>query len=148
MTDTQTASAATPTTAATTTVAGIGQLDHVALGVRDLDERIAFLTGTLGMTLKRIGTHMKTGGRIAMIADQAGFKLELIEVPPSEPLFQHLAYRVADVEAAYASLVAQGCRGLRSPAPIPPAKAMSALVEDQTGVQIQVIKYAPDSPDL
>ena len=142
MTDTTQA----PTSSAA--AAGIGQLDHVALGVHDLDERIAFLTGTLGMTLKRLGKHMKTGSRIAMIGDQAGFKLELIEVPPSEPLFQHLAYRVEDVDAAYALLVEQGCTGLRGPAPIPPAKAMSALVEDPTGVQIQVIKYEPDSPDL
>ena len=128
--------------------AGIGQLDHVALGVHDLDERIAFLTGTLGMTLKRLGKHMKTGARIAMIGDSAGFKLELIEVPADEPVFQHLAYRVEDVDAAYASLVAKGCTGLRGPNPIPPAKAMSALVEDPSGIQVQVIKYEPDSPDL
>ena len=29
--------------------AAIGQIDHVALGVRDMDERIAFLTGTLAV---------------------------------------------------------------------------------------------------
>jgi catechol 2,3-dioxygenase-like lactoylglutathione lyase family enzyme len=126
----------------------IGQMDHVALGVHDLDERIAFLTGTLGMTLKRIGKHVKTGGRIAMIADRNGFKLELIELPDDEPGFQHLAYRVEDVEAAHASLVEQGCTTIRGPHEIGAAKAMTALVEDPSGTQIQVIKYAPDSPDL
>jgi catechol 2,3-dioxygenase-like lactoylglutathione lyase family enzyme len=126
----------------------IGQMDHVALGVHDLDERIAFLTGTLGMTLKRIGKHVKTGGRIAMIADRNGFKLELIELPDDEPGFQHLAYRVEDVEAAHATLVEQGCTTIRGPHEIGAAKAMTALVEDPSGTQIQVIKYAPDSPDL
>jgi catechol 2,3-dioxygenase-like lactoylglutathione lyase family enzyme len=126
----------------------IGQIDHVALGVHDLDERIAFLTGTLGMTLKRIGKYVRTGGRIAMIADQAGFKLELIEVPDEEPGFQHVAYRVEDVDAAYARLIEEGCSGIRGPHEIAAAKAVTALVEDKAGLQIQVIKYAPDSPDL
>ena len=128
--------------------AAIGQMDHVALGVHDLDERIAFYTGTLGMKLGRIGKHVKTGGRIAMIADSNGFKLELIELPNDEPGFQHLAYRVDDVEAAHASLVEQGCKTIRGPHEIGAAKAVTALVEDPSGTQIQVIKYAPDSPDL
>ena len=140
--------APTNTAGATAGAAAIGQLDHVALGVHDLDERIAFLTGTLGMTLKRIGKHVKTGGRIAMIADRNGFKLELIELPNDEPGFQHLAYRVEDVEAAHASLVERGCKSIRGPHEIGAAKAVTALVEDPSGTQIQVIKYAPDSPDL
>jgi catechol 2,3-dioxygenase-like lactoylglutathione lyase family enzyme len=126
----------------------IGQIDHVALGVHDLDERIAFLTGTLGMTLKRIGTYVRTGGRIAMIADAAGFKLELIELPDEEPGFQHVAYRVEDVDAAYAHLLDEGCSSIRGPHPIAAAKAQTALVKDEAGLQIQVIKYEPDSPDL
>ena len=126
----------------------IGQLDHVALAVRDLDERIAFLTGTLGMSLKRIGKHVKSGGRIAMIADAAGFKLELIELPDEAPGLQHVAYRVEDVDAAYARLLEEGCSGIRGPHQIAAAKAQTALVEDKAGLQIQVIKYAPDSPDL
>ncbi len=126
----------------------IGQMDHVALAVKDLDERIAFLTGTLGMTLKRIGTHVKTGGRIAMIADANGFKLELIEMPDAEPGLQHVAYRVEDVDAAYRRLLADGCTPIRPPHPLAAAKAETALVEDAAKLQIQVIKYDPDSPDL
>jgi catechol 2,3-dioxygenase-like lactoylglutathione lyase family enzyme len=126
----------------------IGQLDHVALGVHDMDERIAFLTGTLGMTLKRMGTHFKSGGRIAMIADANGFKLELIELPNETPGLQHVAYRVEDVDAAYGRLVEEGCTGIRGPHELAAAKAVTALVEDPSGLQVQVIKYAPDSPDL
>lgn len=132
----------------TPATSAIGQLDHVALGVHDLDERIAFLTGTLGMKLGRIGKHVKTGGRIAMIWDLAGFKLELIELPNDQPGFQHLAYRVEDVEAAHATLVERGCTTIRGPHEIGAAKATTALVEDPSGLQIQVIKYAPDSPDI
>jgi catechol 2,3-dioxygenase-like lactoylglutathione lyase family enzyme len=128
--------------------AAIGQMDHVALGVHDMDERIAFLTGTLGMTVKRIGTHFKTGGRIVMIADANGFKLELIELPNEAPGLQHIAYRVEDVDAAYAQLLSAGCTGIRGPHELGAAKAVTALVADPSGLQVQVIKYAPDSPDL
>jgi catechol 2,3-dioxygenase-like lactoylglutathione lyase family enzyme len=128
--------------------AAIGQMDHVALGVHDMDERIAFLTGTLGMTVKRIGTHFKTGGRIVMIADANGFKLELIELPNEAPGLQHVAYRVEDVDAAYARLIDEGCTGIRGPHELGAAKAVTALVADPSGLQVQVIKYAPDSPDL
>jgi catechol 2,3-dioxygenase-like lactoylglutathione lyase family enzyme len=128
--------------------ATIGQLDHVALSVHDMDERIAFLTGTLGMTLKRMGTHFKSGGRIAMIADANGFKLELIELPNEPAGLQHVAYRVDDVDAAYSRLVEEGCTGIRGPHELSSAKAVTALVEDKSGLQVQVIKYAPDSPDL
>ena len=126
----------------------IGQLDHVALAVTDLDERIAFLTTQLGMTLKRIGTHVKTGGRIAMIADANGFKMELIEMPDAEPGLQHLAYRVEDVDASYRQLLDAGCTSIRPPHGLAAAKATTALVQDRSSLQIQLIKYDPDSPDL
>src|SRR3954452_253033 len=103
----------------------IGQIDHVALGVHDLDERIAFLTGTLTMTLKRIGKFVRTGGRMPMIADSAGFKLELIELPDEAPGFQHVAYRVEDVGAAYAQLLDGGCSGIRGRHEIAAAKAVT-----------------------
>src|SRR5207248_3722898 len=115
-------------TMSTPDTAGIGQLDHVALGVHDMDERIAFLTGTLGMTLKRMGTHFKSGGRIAMIADANGFKLELIELPNDAPGLQHVAYRVEDVDAAYGRLIEAGCSGIRGPHELGAAKAVTALV--------------------
>ena len=126
----------------------IQQMDHIALGVKDLDERIEFFTSRLGMRLIRIGTHFKTGGRIAMLADPAGFKLELIEDGSEQPTLMHLAYRVDDVTAGHDQLVSSGCSTIRGPHELSAARATTALVEDPSRLQIQVIKYAPDSPDI
>ena len=124
-------------------------IDHVALGVEDLDERIAFMTGVLGMTLKRRGTHIATGGRIAFLADPiTGFKFELVETPDRQLGFMHVAYRAEDVAAEHDRLVEQGLQSLRTPFRVEPAKAVSALLKDPSGLEVQVIAYDPDSPDL
>lgn len=126
----------------------IGALDHVALAVKDIEARIAFMTGTLGMTLKRRGTHFKTGRAIVLLADANGFKIELIEADVDQPTFMHLAYRVDDVAGAHARLVAEGCASVRGPHDLKAARAETALVEDPGRIALQVIKYQPDSPDL
>ena len=126
----------------------IGSLDHVALGVRDLEERIAFLTRHLGMTVKRRGTHFKTGKGIVLLADANGFKLELIEADVDEPTFMHLAYRVEDVPGAYARLLDIGCDSIRGPHELKASMSQTALVQDASKLQIQIVKYDPASPDL
>ncbi len=124
-------------------------IDHVALGVRDIHERIALFTGALGMTLRRMGTRFATGRPIALLADAAsGFKIELIEAPDDPPGLLHVAYRVDDVEAEHRSLLGRGFKSIRGPHALAAAKATTALLEDPTGLQIQLIQYAPDSPDL
>ena len=126
----------------------IGALDHVALGVRDLEERITFLTGSLGMTVKRRGTHFKSGRPIALLADKNGFKLELIEADVEEPTFMHLACRVDDVAGEYDQLLKDGCEGIRGPHELKASKSETAIVQDQSKLQVQIIKYEADSPDL
>jgi methylmalonyl-CoA/ethylmalonyl-CoA epimerase len=124
------------------------RLDHVALAVEDLDERIAFFTQQMGMTLRRMGKEYSTGNRIALLAEpDGGFKLELIESPTQRGL-QHMARRVENVQAAYEQLVAAGLKPLREPHWIEAARAESALLEDRAGLKVQIIRYDPDSPDL
>jgi len=124
------------------------KLDHVALGVRDVEERIAFLTGTLGMTVKRRGTHVRSGRPLAMVADASGFKIELVEVDADEPTFLHLAFRVDDVASAYRTMLDQGWESIRGPHALHAARAETALLQDAAKLQVQIIKYQPDSPDL
>ena len=126
----------------------IGAVDHVALGVRDMEERLAFLTGVLGMTIKRRGTHFKSGRPIVLVADANGFKLELVEIDADEPTFMHLAYRVDDVAGDYERLLAQGCESIRGPHELKAARAETALVQDASKLQVQIIRYEADSPDL
>jgi catechol 2,3-dioxygenase-like lactoylglutathione lyase family enzyme len=124
-------------------------IDHVALGVEDIDERIQYFTGLMGLQLKRIGTRHSTGSRIALLADPvSGFKLELIETSPDERGLLHLAFRVDDLNTVYEHLLAQGFKSLRGPHALAAAKAETALLEDPTAMQVQLIKYQADSPDL
>ena len=123
-------------------------LDHIALGVSNLDERIDFFTDTLGMQLKRLGKHVSTGGRMAFLADASGFKIELIETDSDQPAILHLAYRTDNVEVEHARLVSAGYRSIRGPHELPAARAMTALLEDPFRLQVQIVTYAPDSPDL
>jgi methylmalonyl-CoA/ethylmalonyl-CoA epimerase len=124
-------------------------LDHIALGVVDFDERVAFFTQVLGLELRRTGTRHSTGSRIAMLVDPAsGFKIELIETSAEEQGLLHLAARVEDVATAYQEMQAKGLRAVRGPHELAAAKAETALLEDGTALGIQIIRYQPDSPDL
>jgi catechol 2,3-dioxygenase-like lactoylglutathione lyase family enzyme len=123
-------------------------LDHVGTEEPDIDARVGFLVDVLGFRVLRWGTHVLTGLRIAMLADPLGTKLELMEVRERSGDLDHVAYRVADVDAAHAVLLAAGCTEVRAPFDIPPARARSSLLREASGHQLQVIAYAPDSPDL
>lgn len=124
------------------------RLDHVALGVADLDERLRFLEETLGFTLRRRGTNVRTGGRIAMVGHpETPVKLELIE-SAQEQGFLHLAVHVEDVAAEFERLRGAGLTPVRPPFRLEAAKAESALLKDPAGWMIQLVHYDPDSPDL
>jgi catechol 2,3-dioxygenase-like lactoylglutathione lyase family enzyme len=123
-------------------------LDHVGTEEPDIDARVAFLADVLGFRVLRWGTHVVTGLRIAMVADPRGTKLELMEVRERTGELDHVAYRVPDVDAAHAALLAAGCTELRAPFEIPAARARSSLLREAAGHQLQLITYQPDSPDL
>ena len=56
-------------------------IDHVALEVDDIDERVRRLEAA-GLRVLRHGTRYSTGQRIVMMGDGTGNKLELIEAEP------------------------------------------------------------------
>ncbi|MDY6996504.1 MAG: VOC family protein [Actinomycetota bacterium] len=123
---------------------GSGRLDHIALEVGDLDERIALLQ-RLGMTVRRMGTlNADPSRRIALLADARGFKLELIE--SSADGFAHIAFEVDDVDAQTAAAPAP-LQVQRPPYRMAAAKADSAMLADDGGLTVQFVRYDPDSPD-
>jgi catechol 2,3-dioxygenase-like lactoylglutathione lyase family enzyme len=123
-------------------------LDHVGTEEPDIDARVGFLVGLLGFRVLRWGVHVVTGRRIAMLADPRGTKLELMEVAERTGELEHVAYRVADVDAAHACLLAAGCTEERPPFDIPPARARSSLLREAAGHRLQLISYEPGSPDI
>ncbi|MCH8876171.1 MAG: VOC family protein [Chloroflexi bacterium] len=124
-------------------------LDHFALGVVDFEAERVFFMETLGFELKRLGTRHGTGAQIAFLADQASnFKIELVEASDKETGILHLAFRVDNVQVEYQNLLANGLLSIQEPHELPAAKAKTALLEAASGLKIQIIEYAPDSPDL
>lgn len=123
-------------------------LDHVGTEESDIDGRVDFLVDVLGFRVLRWGQHVVTGRRIAMLADPGGTKLELMEVEERGGELDHVAYRVGDVDAAHAVLLAAGCTELQAPFEIEAARARSSLVREPAGHTLQLICYRPDSPDL
>ena len=123
-------------------------IDHFAMGVRDLDEQIRLLTTTQGWRLIRTGTQYSTGNRIAMLADpRTGFKLELVETRSERPELLHVAYQVEDVDGEHRRLTEAGYTTVSPPHQLKAARAYTALLEDPTGLKVQIIRYDPDSPD-
>ena len=125
------------------------RLDHVALEVADLDARIERLCKTGGMRLLRRGFNKRSGERLAMVGDATGMKLELIEnTALSAPRFLHIAFRSSDLDGAQASLEANGWHKTRGPIELAEAQARSILMNDEDGFELQLLDYAPTSPDI
>lgn len=97
-------------------------IDHVGIAVPDLDEAIAFYTGTYGMTVAHEETNEEQGVREAMVrvGDTDSCIQLLAPLSPestigkfldrSGPGLQQLAYRVADIDAVSATLRERGLR--------------------------------------
>lgn len=128
----------------------IGRIDHVALGVPDLESAVARFTGPLGLRLIRRGTVGRTGSAMAMVGDGTGMKIELIETAgTTAPALLHIAFRSDDVAGDVETLRdEQGLAHLRGPNALPAAAALSALFANGDGLELQIIQYEPASPDL
>jgi methylmalonyl-CoA/ethylmalonyl-CoA epimerase len=99
-------------------------IDHVGIAVPDLDEAIAFYTGTLGMRVRHQETNLEQGVREAMVGVGAGDDdtcLQLLApvdagstiarfLDRNGPGLQQLAYRVTDVDQVSATLRERGLR--------------------------------------
>lgn len=95
--------------------------DYVVLVVRDLDRALAFWVDTLGLPLgHRSGPYaqLDTGAtRLALFerhAMAATLRRELHPPDPAAPGFE-VGFKVADVDAAYAQLVAAGVQAVTPP---------------------------------
>ncbi len=127
------------------------KFDHVAIEASDFDKRVHTLVNDVGMTLVRHGIRYSTGQRIAMLGDETGVKIELIESDVGQPTLAHVAFRAdeaAEVDQAEAGLVDAGWSTVNPAHDLAAAKARTTLVTDRGGLHVQVIAYEPDSPDL
>jgi methylmalonyl-CoA/ethylmalonyl-CoA epimerase len=103
---------------------GLLRIDHVGVAVRDLDAAIEFYRRVFGMRCVHLETNEEQGVREAMMAvgptPDGGCVQLLTPLSPesaigkfldrSGPGVQHVAYTVADVDAASAALRERGMR--------------------------------------
>jgi methylmalonyl-CoA/ethylmalonyl-CoA epimerase len=98
----------------------LSALDHVGVAVSDLEEAIALYQGTLGMDLVHRETVEEQGVE-AVLLDVGDSHVELLlPTGPDTPVgkyiarsgegLHHVAYRVADIDAALAALRERGVR--------------------------------------
>ena len=115
------------------------RLDHIAVEVGDFDDRIAMLQ-RLGMVVRRVGSlSADPGRRIAMLSDQRGFKLELIESGADG--LAHLAFEVDDVYGLCEHLSARGSTILR-----PPRDGRMAFVRSPDQISIELLQRGEPLP--
>ena len=127
------------------------RFDHVALEVGDIENTVQNLKKATGLEVLREGSRYSTGQRIVMLGDETGIKIELIESDLTKPTFAHIAFRVdgpASVDLAADSMLSAGWAVKTLPHDLPHAKARSTLLVDEGGLQVQVIAYSSDSPDV
>ena len=96
------------------------KINHIGIAVKSLDDAIPFYRDNLCMELKGIEEVAEQKVRIAML--QVGeSKIELLEpISEESPVakfiekhgtgIHHIAYEVADIEAAIAKMLAEGAR--------------------------------------
>ena len=87
---------------------------HVGISVADLEASIAWYGEFLGFRLEAVMPVPEDMGRVAMLVNDDGFRVELFELPEAAPLpderrhpatdlrthgIKHLAYEVTDLEA-------------------------------------------------
>lgn len=114
---------------------------HMALLTRNFDQLREFYTETLGFPV--VGSYPTL--RIIFI-DTGGMAIELIEradASSSNGGWAHLALEVADVDAAYAELVAKGITFHVPPKNFPDDKSPAtriAFFRDPDGNELQIVQ--------
>ena len=124
------------------------RLDHIAVETADLEQDVSAWCDHLGYTVIRRGTNVQTGRGIALLRGPDGSRIEMLGVTETTPSHAHLAYRVDDVEEEARRLSSTSFALEMSPIAIEASQAISAIVRSPGGIRVQLIKYAPASPDF
>lgn len=125
--------------------------DYVVLVVKDVDRSLAFYTGALGLPLgHRSGPYAQfdTGAtRIALYQREAMAETLGRPLRPPDPAAAafELGFKVPDVDAAYAELVAAGATPVCSPVDRPWGQR-TAYVADPDGHLLELVDDPQSSP--
>lgn len=124
-------------------------IDHIAIGVADIEKAIEFYTKGLNFRLGRRGTHNLSGKAIVFIHDPVTrVKIELIETEPDKVGFSHIAFNSTDIEEETQSLKDEyGMEPVRGPKRTEAAQMMTAHFEGFDGLPTQLCCYDEGAVD-
>lgn len=133
----------------TTTPAAGTRFHHVGLPVSDLEAAIAWYEAALGFAHELTG-QVPEGVRIAFVANDAGERVELFEVPTDAPAWDgpitalragvgHVGFAVPDIDASFARAVASGGRAVWEPRPSPRPGQRIAFLTDPDGNLVELM---------
>jgi glyoxylase I family protein len=105
---------------------------HVSINVHDATESVEFYTGVLGLTERSDRPEFGFGGAWL---DLGGQQVHLIEAAVPTDHGQHVAMRVADIDAAVAALRR---RGIEVSDPKPVATSRQCFLHDPSGNLIEL----------
>ena len=134
-----------------------GRIDHVGVAVEDLDGAIALYEGTFGMPLAHRETVEEQGVEAALL-DVGDGHIELLRpLGPDTPVgkfvakrgegLHHVAYAVADIDAALEELKARGIALIDSEARVGIRSSRVAFVHPRStgSVLTELVEPAEDS---
>ena len=132
---------------------GQTRFDHVGLSVADLEQACEWYCRAFGLSVESQFAVTGTDLRGIMLRHASGYRIELLHRPgstpgiePDSPLaaagtrgYGHFCLCVADVDAAYATLIAAGATMRMPPSPSPRQGARVAFLADLEGNLIELL---------
>jgi lactoylglutathione lyase len=132
------------------------QLDHVGLSVADLDAQVAWYSRAFGFTTSTPLEVSSLELRGTFLVGPSGLAIELLERARSRPGIQaadqaealltrgygHICFRVTDVDALHAQLVAKGAVERMAPQISPEPDVRMSFVADPEGNLIELLDRA------
>jgi lactoylglutathione lyase len=139
----------------------VARLDHVGLAVADLAAEASWFCEVFGLVRELAVRVEALDLSIEMlIHPEYGYRVELLHRPgssssgkPTSPAeaalrdgYGHVAFDVADLDAAYERAVARGARPVMPPGPSPEAGVRMAFVADPEGNLVELLHRPGSAP--
>ncbi|MBI3980200.1 MAG: VOC family protein [Chloroflexi bacterium] len=123
----------------------IRRIDHIELIVRNVDEFVR-LFELMGFEVVLRTEHHGGSAEVKLPGpDQPVFEIHQVE-GEENPGINHIAFRVDDVQAAYAQLANAGVRFDRAPGLVPQTGRVIANFRDPDGWRLQLVDARRESP--
>lgn len=123
----------------------ITRIDHIELIVRDVDEFVRFFE-LIGFEVLRRTQHHGDSAEVKLPGpEQTIFEIHRV-AGEENPGVNHIAFQVADVQAAYAHLAGQGLEFDKEPWRVPQTGRMIANFRDPDGWRLQLVDARREDP--